>query len=257
MYTRFVLRLVLIVAAMLGLTTPALAGGWAVVTLDELPGQVFAGEPLSVGFKIRQHGRTPLRSNSVMVRAEQVEGGAVVETRAQGHGPVGHYMATLVFPHAGLWNWTIASGLLPDQQPMPALTVLAYAPSLRPNTPGMVSLAMIMLTEADRILVANDRARGGMPAPVAKPAELGEALFLAKGCVVCHTHNAVRDERRAFADFSIGPNLSYLMKNDPAFLHRWLKDPSAIRPGTAMPTLGLSDVEIDSLVAFLLDTAGQ
>jgi hypothetical protein len=45
-----------LVAAMLLLASPALAGGWAVITLDTLPRDVRAGQSMRVGFAIRQHG---------------------------------------------------------------------------------------------------------------------------------------------------------------------------------------------------------
>ena len=56
--TIFVIGLTLLLA--MAFTVPALAGGWAVITLDELPGQVEANQPLEIGFMVRQHGVTPL-----------------------------------------------------------------------------------------------------------------------------------------------------------------------------------------------------
>jgi cytochrome c1 len=70
---------------------------------------------------------------------------------------------------------------------------------------------------------------------------------MAKGCLVCHQHAAVSESlSRGWA----GVNLTNL-KINPDYLRRWLKDPSAIRPATFMPTLGLSNTEIEALVAFL------
>ena len=40
-------------------TTAAWGGGWAVITLDELPASPRAGETMSVGFTVLQHGITP------------------------------------------------------------------------------------------------------------------------------------------------------------------------------------------------------
>jgi cytochrome c oxidase subunit 2 len=85
-------------------------------------------------------------------------------------------------------------------------------------------------------------------------AELGQALFVAKGCIVCHRHEAVREIRKRFADFedfTVGPDLPTLV-NDPKVLHTWLKDPAAVKPGTQMPNLALKKTEIEALVAFLL-----
>ena len=50
--------------ALLGLMlVPVLAfrfGGWAVVTVDDLPEYLVAGKPVTLSFVVRQHGVTPL-----------------------------------------------------------------------------------------------------------------------------------------------------------------------------------------------------
>jgi cytochrome c2 len=92
------------------------------------------------------------------------------------------------------------------------------------------------------------------PAPTPTPAtaqmsaaDYGKALFSAKGCVTCHHHAGVRNS----GTFSEGlPDLS-AYHGDADYLRKWLKDPSAVKPGTDMPTLGLKDDEIEALIAFL------
>jgi mono/diheme cytochrome c family protein len=81
----------------------------------------------------------------------------------------------------------------------------------------------------------------------------GAALFLAKGCVVCHMNRDLVDSE-SFA-LSIGPDLSQY-SNDPAFLLGWLADPAAVRAGAQMPDLELSAEEIESLIAFLNGEGG-
>ena len=39
--------------------------------------------------------------------------------------------------------------------------------------------------------------------------------------------------------------------NNPKELAAWIRDPQAIKPGTRMPDLGLSDSQIGQLVAYL------
>ena len=49
------------------LSLPALAwlaGGWAVVTVEQLPDYVEAGKPLTLTFMVRQHGVTPLEQRA-------------------------------------------------------------------------------------------------------------------------------------------------------------------------------------------------
>jgi hypothetical protein len=59
MFRRSIIAFTMVVVAMLALAAPALAGGWAVVTLDSLPREVRAGQSFQLGFVVRQHGITP------------------------------------------------------------------------------------------------------------------------------------------------------------------------------------------------------
>jgi len=91
-----------------------------------------------------------------------------------------------------------------------------------------------------------------IPTPTSPPAAdaaYGKALFSAKGCVTCHHHDAVAGSGIFGGEYGV-PDLT-ARHLDAAYLRRWLKDPSAVKPGTEMPTLGLSDEEIEGLIAFL------
>src|ERR687888_351278 len=59
MFRRSIFIGTVVVVAMLALAAPALAGGWAVVTLDTLPREVHGGQSFQLGFMVRQHGKTP------------------------------------------------------------------------------------------------------------------------------------------------------------------------------------------------------
>jgi len=96
------------------------------------------------------------------------------------------------------------------------------------------------------------------PAPAGGEAyEMGWALFVAKGCVTCHFHARVE---YAGVRVGVGPDLTGVgrpgsrVPPSPGYLRAWLKNPPAIRPETQMPNLGLSDQEIDYLLAFLLNS---
>jgi cytochrome c oxidase subunit 2 len=83
---------------------------------------------------------------------------------------------------------------------------------------------------------------------VAPTLTAAQVLFRDKGCVTCHVHRGVPGPSGVV---HVGaPDLSNY-RNDPAFLRRWLDDPAALRPGTRMPELPLSEAEIGLLVEFL------
>ena len=103
-------------------------------------------------------------------------------------------------------------------------------------------------------------ASGGAPS-----ADQGKALISAKGCIACHTIAGVPG-----ATGDIGPCLSDvgdaakhakiaggLLDNNDANKKRWLTNPPAVKPGTLMPNLSLSNAELDSLVAFLNTLKGS
>lgn len=75
----------------------------------------------------------------------------------------------------------------------------------------------------------------------------GASLFVNKGCITCHAHAELTFDGTIIG---VGPELTRY-QNSAAFLRDWLRSPAAVRPNTAMPTLGLADDEIDALIAFL------
>jgi cytochrome c1 len=115
--------LVIVTTLALVLVVPALAGGWAVVTLDQLPRKVSAGEVVQVRFMVRQHGRTPFESPEMSVRVQHAESGEQHLIEVKPEGVQGHYVADLTFSKPGRWSWEIHTGLYPDWQPMPDLEV--------------------------------------------------------------------------------------------------------------------------------------
>ena len=263
-----------------GVALPVWAGGWAVVTLDSLPQGLKAGEPFSIGFTVRQHGRTPISDldPAPSVEARHAATGDLVRATAASGGGPGHYSAQIVLPSAGAWKWGIR-GFGDQVQPMPDLSVADSQPATAPLSiagnavlwlaVGLV-IAGILLAFRRRYafsagLIALAAVAGAISfravqpsSPVVEAASppgsgVGQALFVAKGCVVCHVHERVPESESISA--SIGPDLS-LYRNDPVFLSRWLADPASVRPLAEMPDLELSAGEIDALIAFLNSDEG-
>lgn len=292
---RIIVTLVVIGTATL-MVKPLFAGGWAVVTLDALPTRVVAGEPLSMGFVVRQHGRTPMKDITPFIVARHVESGESVTAKALPEGDVGHYVATLTLPSGGVWQWVINDGFvtadafgLPEGQPMPELRVMGEVPvsqsawlkfsgadwvsalSLFGAAGGLLVLIRTRRPWAAGVFLASAMVAGlsfampGQAAPTASapviasdsaPEAMGRALFLAKGCVMCHAHTEFTEVRKAFGDFNIGPDLSRV-PHTAEYLHTWLKDPQAVKPTAEMPNLELKETEIEALVAFLKIGAEQ
>ncbi len=96
------------------------------------------------------------------------------------------------------------------------------------------------------------------PAPAARGADYaaGEKLFMTKGCMGCHSLQAV-DAPKGL----IGPNLanvgarSYIaagwLRNSDENLERWIREPQAVKKGVLMPNLGVTAEEARALRAYL------
>lgn len=92
---------------LLALSVPAMAGGYAVVHLDEEPGEALEATPWRFGFMVLQHGVTPISDVVPVVRARHRETGEVVTATGVQEGAVGHFIAEVTFPRAGEWKWSI------------------------------------------------------------------------------------------------------------------------------------------------------
>ena len=130
------------------LTIPVFAGGWAVITLDELPTDVVAGEELTIGFTVRQHGIRPMDGLDPSVTARLPTGEEFV-VAAEADDKPGHYTARLTFPQEGKWEWSIQAFTM--DQPMPALQVTASTaaaanPPAAKSEPTSVALDPLLTT---------------------------------------------------------------------------------------------------------------
>lgn len=101
-------------------------------------------------------------------------------------------------------------------------------------------------------------ASGGSEEPTNLSAEAqeGKQLIGAK-CGGCHVVPGI-----ATAKGTVGPNLSGVARKNkiaggavdntgPQDLKKWILNPPGVKPGTAMPNLGLTDAEADRIVAYI------
>ena len=114
---------------------------------------------------------------------------------------------------------------------------------------GML-LGLLALAGCTRMRTAGDFA-------ISTPgnADRGEKLIVANDCGVCHTIPGV-----ARARGRIGPPLTGFaarafiagqVPNSPQTLVKWIQDPPAIAPETAMPVLGISESDARDIAAYL------
>jgi cytochrome c oxidase subunit II len=92
-------------------------------------------------------------------------------------------------------------------------------------------------------------------------AAAGETLFEQMACIECHAIRGYEAEGMR-ASLRIGPDLTHFASrttfgggifdvDDDEALADWLRDPPDMKPGAQMPDLGLSDREINALIAYL------
>lgn len=83
----------------------------------------------------------------------------------------------------------------------------------------------------------------------------GRELVQSYGCGACHTIPGIYTARGM-----VGPPLTAFgrrtivageLPNSPENLVRWIKNPQAIEPNTAMPNLGLNDSQARDIAAYL------
>ncbi|HWQ15767.1 MAG TPA: hypothetical protein VNL77_23400 [Roseiflexaceae bacterium] len=184
MHRKLGLACTLALAALLALVAPVSAGGWAVVTLDELPAEVRAGQTVTLGFMVRQHGQTPIDVHTFegrypVLSATNLETRETISFEARKEGPEGHYVVDVTFPAAGGWAWRIAPEpfgptdlgtltVLPAV-PAPAAPAPAAVPALTPALAAALQIAGAVLLAAALVTALLGLRNGRRPATQPSP----------------------------------------------------------------------------------------
>ncbi|MCB0197547.1 MAG: hypothetical protein KDJ65_36715 [Anaerolineae bacterium] len=281
-YYNFLISFIALAALLWLLAAQAQAGGWAVITLDHLPETPTANQPFEVSFMVRQHGVRPMESLTPQVTATHVDSGETVEVTADAQADVGHYLATLTLPHAGKWHWSIQAFTMDSAMPDLDVWVEASPRTTSLGSPfgpigmgviGLVGMvgstvlwwrkrvwwtSLLALTAGTIgtmgiVMTVNQNVAEAEPPPLADETELGDRLFVAKGCFTCHYHDSIETDNPSL---HTGPNLT-TFTTSPEYLRLWLKNPAAVKPNTLMPNLNLSDAEIEALIPLFAPTPAQ
>jgi hypothetical protein len=199
------------------------AGGWAVITVEDVPNELVVGQPVTLTYSVRQHGRTLL--GGLSGRLEALGAGQTIRATATPGPDAGRYIVAFTPPRPGTWSLTSGFGN---------------------NHLTLMPIPAVNAGRSVTALSATDR---------------GLRLFVAKGCATCHVHPDVTQSgevkvgpdlsgRRFEADylrrFLAEPNIATTRGPD----------------GFEMPDLNLAPQEIAALAAFIngardASTAGQ
>ncbi|GAC1547291.1 MAG: hypothetical protein NVS2B7_22940 [Herpetosiphon sp.] len=146
----------------------ALAGGWALVSLDSVPAAPGAGVPFTVGFVVLQHGRTPLNGLHPTLHFSSVAGEHLTVPADQ-QGDVGHYVATVTLPTNGRWYWDVeAFGPPAIMAPLDVVAPLPLPPISAPRMVWPIApLPVVAATTALLLLIVTlwYRRRAWSPRP--------------------------------------------------------------------------------------------
>jgi len=97
--------------------------------------------------------------------------------------------------------------------------------------------------------------------PTDQTAKQGQQVFMAAGCVFCHTVRGLDDKELDRSGVDLGPDLTHLysrltiagasLTRDQGNLAGWIVDPQHIKPGSLMPNPSLPSQDLQKLLAYL------
>lgn len=117
-------------------------------------------------------------------------------------------------------------------------------------------MALIVRVEEPSVFEAwlNGQRQSSVP-PDSDLTQRGKMLLEKTSCSLCHT------VRGTIAGARTAPDLTHvatrdtlaagILPNTEEALHRWLRDPQAVKPGNKMPNPGLPDADRNAIVAYL------
>jgi cytochrome c1 len=126
---------------------------------------------------------------------------------------------------------------------------------IRPTRARRALAGLAPLLFAMLVMPMAARAAGPAWSVAGGDARRGPGLMQGYGCTACHTIPGV-----ANAQGNVGPPLTRfadrtyiagMLRNTPANLVRWIRDPQGVVPGNAMPNMGVSDAQARDIAAYL------
>jgi hypothetical protein len=124
------------ILALMTIPLVAFAGGWAIASFDEVPGEFEAGVTYDLEYTVLQHGETPVDVDSTEVRILDANG-TVNVFQAVPTGQPGRYSVAVTFPESGTWNWEVTLGVF-EAHEMGTVEVAAAAAAVAPDSGSML-----------------------------------------------------------------------------------------------------------------------
>lgn len=175
--------------AMFWITSAALAGGFAVTTLDPLPPALQAGETYRIGYVMRQHGVAPFSHGHPRIQISGPHGEQLGFAGVE-EGALGRYASDVTFPSEGEWTWSVDQNPFPLPQQFGTITVLAAPvaassaapiPALKAQPPvelAMAALVALLLGAVALVLLQVKRV--ARPAATTATAQMASILTQAR-----------------------------------------------------------------------------
>lgn len=197
--------------------------------------------------KRRPRGITPVTGRASIETAPPALPASIVQTAERHSGPAGWQVAPGSPQAQTPQEWRVAPE--PEEQEDPAVH--------RMNTWGFVVLLVpfVLLLAA---IIGNVVLRQAQTSPFVVPGgnpARGQALISQYGCASCHTIPGI-----AGANAGVGPPLTAFSKrsyiagtlpNGPTDLTQWIMHPQQVKPGTAMPDMGVTFNDARDIAAYL------
>lgn len=155
-------------ALLLVLAVPVLAGGWADIVAD---GQTTTeppveGQPITLGFRVLQHGVTPAGWETATVHFTNASTGKTMDVVAKNDRGDGHFVATVQLPEAGFWSWHVTlQDLASDHLPI-ALTVRTAAGEMPGYDPATTASGQVLpeISRLEAMILAEQVKTDGLTA---------------------------------------------------------------------------------------------
>ena len=157
--------------AMLTLVTaaPALAGGWAVTSIDDAPGAFTPGETYQLHYTVLQHGQTPVNVEGTAVVLRSTDTGETLTFDGVATKEVGRYAVEVEIPTSGSWEWEVTQGGFQTQE-LGSLPISGVASDTTPATtllrlllPAATLVALALLLVQIREIRRASRRRSPVP----------------------------------------------------------------------------------------------